>query len=98
MDLIFFIYYSLKASHKWKAIYCYLPHIRRAFDEFIEYAKGPEILDHNDFPAWQPIPHSFKSFTEPPKVIMELQTKYFEHWKAYVDLIEMKKKSGIRKI
>ena len=45
MDMLFFVYYSMKAAHKFKAIYYYLPQIKNMLDEYILYTKGGEILD-----------------------------------------------------
>ena len=58
-DLLFAIYYSVKAAHKLKAIFYYLAFIRQALNEFIAYAKSAEILDVSDYQAWEPIPDSF---------------------------------------
>ena len=57
--MLFFVYYSLKAAHKFKTIYNYLPNVREAFDNYIAFAKSAEILDEEDLAAWEPIPQSF---------------------------------------
>jgi len=56
MDLIFFVYYTQKASHKLKAIFSYLPKIRLALNNYLDFSKGPEILDLEDYNTWEQLP------------------------------------------
>ena len=56
IDLVFFVYYAQKAAHKLKAIFNDSQKIRLALNNFMDYSKGSEIFDKEDFTIWEALP------------------------------------------
>lgn len=50
-------------------------------------------MEKDDLFVYAPIPKSFIAFNKPPIEMLQMQEKYFKHWKEYTEMQERKEKA-----